>query len=218
MTMFVALEGPEGGGKSTQARRLHATLTARGYDALLTREPGGTGIGEAIRTIVLADHVYGITPETEALLYMAARAQHVAEVIAPALAAGRIVICDRYMDSTLAYQGAGRGLDVSSLRWLQGFAGQDIWPDLTILLDVPVAVGLMRKAHSGEALNRLDTDEHQFHERIRGWFLEAARARPDRWRVIDATAPQAVVEQAVQDTMLRWLKSAEASSVVRGRE
>lgn len=218
MTMFVALEGPEGGGKSTQARHLHAALDARGYDALLTREPGGTPIGEAIRAIVLADHEHGITAETEALLYMAARAQHVADVIAPALAAGKIVICDRYIDSTLAYQGAGRGLSIASLHRLQEFAGRGICPDLTILLDVPVDVGLTRKVRSGEALNRLDTDEHGFHERVRAWFLEAARADPDRWRVIDATAPRIVVEQAVRDAVLRRLEGAEAASVVRGRE
>lgn len=218
MSIFIAVEGPEGGGKSTQARRLHAALNARGYDALLTREPGGTGIGEAIRTIVLADHEHGITAETEVLLYMAARAQHVANVIAPALAAGKIVICDRYIDSTLAYQGAGRGLEVTSLRWLQEFAGRGIVPDLVILLDVPVEIGLTRKANSGEALNRLDTDEHRFHERVRDWFLVAARADTDRWSVIDATAPQAVVEQAVRNAVLRRLERAEAGSVVRGRE
>lgn len=218
MSLFVALEGPEGGGKSTQARRLHAALVARGYDVLLTREPGGTAIGEAIRAIVLADHEHGVTAETEALLYMAARAQHVADVIAPALAAGKIVVCDRYIDSTLAYQGAGRGLDFTSLHWLQDFAGRGIWPDLTILLDVPVEVGLARKASSGEALNRLDTDEHRFHERVRTWFLEAARANPDRWCVVDATVAQTVVEQAVRNAMFRRLERAEAGSVVRGRE
>ena len=218
MSMFFALEGPEGGGKSTQARRLHADLVARGYDALLTREPGGTGIGEAIRAIVLADHEHGITAETEVLLYMAARAQHVADVIEPALAAGTIVICDRYIDSTFAYQGAGRGLALTSLGWLQQFAGRGIRPDLTILLDVPVEVGLARKVSSGEALNRLDTDEHRFHERVRDWFLDAAQADPVRWRVIDATAPQTVVEQAVQDAVLRRLERAEVGSVVWGRE
>ncbi|CCF83340.1 dTMP kinase [Nitrolancea hollandica] len=217
MSLFIALEGPEGGGKSTQARRLHAALDAQGYDAILTREPGGTTIGEAIRAIVLADHARGMTAETEALLYMAARAQHVADVIAPALAGGKIVICDRYIDSTLAYQGAGRGLDITSLRWLQAFAGRGIRPDLVILLDVPVEVGLARKANSGEALNRLDTDEHRFHERVRTWFLEAAGAAPDRWFVIDATAPPAAVEQAVRNAVLRRLEHAEAASVVRGR-
>ncbi len=218
MSLFIALEGPEGGGKSTQARRLHAVLDAQGYDAILTREPGGTAIGEAIRAIVLADHAWGITAETEALLYMAARAQHVADVIAPALDAGKIVICDRYIDSTLAYQGAGRGLDVTGLRRLQEFVGRGIRPDLVILLDVPVEVGLARKASSGEALNRLDTDEHQFHERVRNWFLDAAGADPGRWSVIDATAPQAVVEQAVWSAVLQRLERVEAASMVRGRE
>ena len=216
--MFVALEGPEGGGKSTQARRLHAALVAQGYDVLLTREPGGTSIGEAIRAIVLANHEAVITAETEALLYMAARAQHVADVIAPTLAAGKIVICDRYIASTLAYQGAGRGLDFANLHWLQEFAGWGIWPDLTLLLDVPVAVGLARKVWSGEVLNRLDSDKHEFHERVRDWFLDAARADPDHWCIIDAAAPETAVEDAVRDTVLRRLERAEAGSMVRGRE
>lgn len=205
MTHFISFEGPEGAGKSTQIRRLADALRERGYDVVTTREPGGTAIGESIRSILLTSDHYAMLPETEALLATAARAQHVSEVIAPALAAGRLVLCDRYVDSTLAYQGAGRGLDEQALLELQAFATHDLRPDLTILLDVPVEVGLARREASGEPLTRFDADTHAFHERVRQWFLSAAEREPGRWHVIDASAGEAEVARVVQDVVLSRL-------------
>lgn len=201
MTLFVTFEGPEGAGKTTQMTRLAATLVARGFDVVVTREPGGTAIGEAIRSVLLTPDHSAMLAATEALLHTAARSQHVAEVIEPALAVGKIVLCDRFVDSTLAYQGAGRGLDTAELLRLQQFALRGVWPDLTLLLDVPVEMGLARRLASGEPLNRLDADEQSFHERVRQGFLTAAAADPGRWRVIDASAPTDVVAEAVFDAV-----------------
>ncbi|MBX6342669.1 MAG: dTMP kinase, partial [Thermomicrobiaceae bacterium] len=199
MSLFVTFEGPEGGGKSTQARLLARALEERGYAVVTTREPGGTPVGEAIRAILLGPEHSAMLAKTEALLNTAARAQHVAQVIRPALEAGRVVICDRFADSTLAYQGAGRGLDEAALRELQRFAIGDLVPDLTLLLDVPVAVGLARRVASGEPLSRFDVDERAFHERVRDWFLGAAAREPSRWRVIDAErAPEEVARDVLQ--------------------
>jgi dTMP kinase len=195
MGLFVTFEGPEGGGKSTQIRRLADHLTQRGIAVVVTREPGGTALGEAVRELLLGSRHSDMLPETEALLNSAARAQHVAEVIRPALAQGKVVLCDRYLDSTLAYQGAGRGLSIDDLVTLQSFATCGLWPDLTFLLDLPVEVGLSRRVASGEPLNRFDADSRAFHERVREYFLNAASADPGRWRVIDATDDIATVEQ-----------------------
>ncbi|MDI3341085.1 MAG: dTMP kinase [Sphaerobacter sp.] len=205
MSLFVTFEGPEGAGKSSVVRRLAAELTARGYAVVATREPGGTKIGEAIRQILLAPDHCGMLPQTEALLNTAARAQHVAEVIRPALAAGKIVLCDRYIDSTLAYQGAGRGLDQEELLQLQRFATGGLWPDLTVLLDVPVEIGQARRRASGEPLSRFDADALGFHERVRAGFLAAARSEPRRWRIIDATRGEEEVAQEALAVVLERL-------------
>lgn len=208
--MLITFEGPEGAGKSTQLRLLQEALIAHGYEVEATREPGGTVIGEAIRHILLAPDHCAMLPETEALLNTAARAQHVAEVIAPALAAGKIVLCDRYIDSTLAYQGAGRGLDLEALRALQRFAVDGVWPDLTLLLDLPVEIGQQRRIASGEPLNRFDVDDLAFHQRVRDGFLSAARDEPERWRIIDAAAPVEAVARSVLMTVLERLAHAPA--------
>jgi dTMP kinase len=203
--VFVTLEGPEGGGKSTQARVLAMRLQALSYDVLLTREPGGTPFGETIREILLGSRFSAMLPETEALLNSAARAQHVAEVIRPALESGKLVLCDRFLDSTLAYQGAGRGLDLETLTAMQRFATRGLWPDLTLLFDVPYQVGQARRAASGEPLNRFDSDARDFHERIRQYFLDAARSQPGRWHVIDASASPDVVEREAFEAVARRL-------------
>jgi len=186
--LFITFEGPEGAGKTVQAKRLVDFLRANGTPASLTREPGGTRLGEQVRSIVLAqaqdDHE--IDPLADALLFNAARAQLVAEVIKPALAADEVVVCARFADSTLAYQGYGAGVGLSELRTLAEVATTGLVPDLTILLDVPPAVGLARKAD--DSRNRFEAAfDLEFHERVQAGFVELARAEPGRWRVIDST-------------------------------
>jgi dTMP kinase len=192
---FITFEGPEGGGKSSQLTRLAARLATAGDAPLALREPGGTPTGEAVRSLLLAADGT-LRPETEALLFCAARAELVAEVLGPALAAGRTVLCDRYADSTLAYQGYGRGLDLGRLAALNALATGGLVPDLTLLLDVPVAIGLARRRRDG-GWNRLDAAPEAFHERVRAGFLALAAAEPARWRVIDATGPAEGVAEAV---------------------
>src|SRR5439155_17054633 len=175
---FVALEGGEASGKSTQAARLAGRL-----GALLTREPGGTEVGERIRAVLLDPALAGLDARAEALLMAAARAQHVAEVIRPALAAGRDVVSDRYAGSSLAYQGFGRGLAVDEVRWLSDWATGGLWPDLTILLDVPVEVARRRLG----ALDRFEAEDDAFHERVVDGFRKLAGADPGAWVVLDGT-------------------------------
>jgi dTMP kinase len=184
---FITFEGPEGAGKTLQAQRLVGALEAGGQRARLTREPGGTALGEQIRSIVLAraDGAGGIDARADALLFNAARAQLVSEVIKPALEAGEVVVCARFADSTLAYQGYGAGLPIDELRAVAVVATGGLAPDLTILLDVSPEVGLARKAD--DTRNRFEASFHlDFHRRVRAGFLELAREEPERFRVIDA--------------------------------
>lgn len=185
---FITLEGSEGSGKTTAARHLADWMRARGEDVLLTGEPGGTPLGEEVRRLVL--HLRDVSDDldirADALLYAAARAQHTARVIEPALAAGRHVVCARYLDSSLAYQGAGYGNDADAMRWLQRFATYDLLPDLTILIDVPVEVGLGRK-RKGEWNRFEDTESVAFFETVRGAYLELARAEPERFRLVNGS-------------------------------
>ena len=184
---FITVDGPDGGGKTTLAQRLAEALRARGEDVVLTREPGGTRLGERVRSILLDNETGAHAPLADALLFNAARAQHVTEVIVPALAAGRTVVCARYADSTLAYQGYGGGVPLDDLRRIQAAATQGLRPDLTLLLDVPAETGLARK---GDELTRFETDfDLAFHRRVREGFLAMAHEEPDRYRVIDATQP-----------------------------
>jgi dTMP kinase len=185
---FITLEGSEGSGKTTAARHLAEWLRSRGEDLVLTGEPGGTALGEEVRRLVL--HLRNVSddldPRADALLYAAARAQHTARVILPALQAGRHVVCARYLDSSLAYQGAGYGNDPGQMRWLQAFATYDLLPDLTILIDVPVEIGLGRKRH-GEWNRFEDSEGVAFFETVRAAYLALAAAEPGRYRVVDGS-------------------------------
>jgi len=197
---FVTLEGPEGSGKTTAARHLADWLRGRGVATLLTHEPGGTPLGEEIRRIVL--HMRGMSddldPRADALLYAAGRAQHVARVIRPALERGEWVVCARYIDSSLAYQGGGYGNDMSELRRLQEFATFGLRPDLTLLLDVPVQVGLERTRKRAEWNRFEDTEESAFFEQVRAAYLRLAEEEPDRFRVVDGSGSVADADAAIQ--------------------
>lgn len=202
---LVTLEGGEGSGKSVQAHRLAERLAARGVPALAAREPGGTPVGEGVRAIVLHPPADApIDPLAELLLFEAARAQLVAAVIRPALERHAVVVCDRFADSSLAYQGYGRGLDLSLIERLNGVATGGLRPDLTLLLDAPVEVGLARRRSDG-ALNSLDGQDLAFHERVRQGYLALARTEPGRWRVIDAARPIDEVAEAVWSAVREWL-------------
>jgi dTMP kinase len=194
--LFVTFEGGEGSGKSTQVARLAARLRALGIDPLVTREPGGTPVAEGIRALLL-DPERRPVPLAEALLMEASRAQLVETVVRPALVAGRVVICDRYGDSTLAYQGAGRGLDLALLAAWNDAATGSLRPDLTLLFDVAPGLGLERRRGASGATNRLDREPPEFHERVRRGYLELARREPERWRVIDAARPADELEDLV---------------------
>jgi dTMP kinase len=198
---FITLEGPDGAGKSTQAKLLVAAIEQANVRAVLTREPGGTRIGEDIRSVLLGPDSYAMLASTEALLMSAARAQHVGEVIKPALDRGEWVISDRYVDSTLAYQGGGRGLSMEALRQVQAFATGNLLPDLTFLLDLPVEAGLSRRLGSASETNRLDEESYGFHAAVRERFLALAAAEPERWIVVDASKPEQLVWQDLRTAM-----------------
>ena len=204
---FITLEGPEGAGKTVLARRLAEALELRGHAVRLTREPGGTPLGERVRALLLerSSGDLAIDARADALLFNAARAQLVAEVIRPALEAGEIVLCARFADSTLAYQGHGAGLPVDELRAIADVATGGLAPDLTILLDVDPEVGLRRKAPG--ARNRFEASfDLDFHRRVRAGFLELAAQEPERWRVVDSTRH---VDRVFED-LLGVVRAAEA--------
>ena len=187
--LFITMEGPEGGGKSTQVARLSAFLRAAGHDVLCAREPGGTPTGDAIRDIVQHNGAgEPVAARAETLLFAASRAQLVNRVIAPALAAGRVVLCDRFADSTTAYQGYGRGFDIARIIEINAFAVDGVRPDLTLLLDLDVSLGFERLAGRHAARDRIENEAMAFHERVRAGYREMAAREPDRFRVIDASA------------------------------
>ena len=198
--MFITLEGPEGGGKTTQAQRLAAWLREQGKEVLAVREPGGTTISDAVRHILLDLSTANMDARAELLLFCASRAQLVSEKIMPHLAHGGIVVCDRFADSTLAYQGYGRGLDLDLLRQLLAFATHGLKPDLTLLLDVDVDAGLQRKAGDDE-WNRLDAEAIDFHRRVRAGYLALASAEPERYRIIRADQSFEQVARQIQHTV-----------------
>lgn len=214
---FVTIEGPDGGGKTTQAQQLAAHLTAIGRPVHLTREPGGTWLGERLREVLLArtGSASAIDPLTDALLFNASRRQLVGEVIRPALLAGTTVICARFADSTLAYQGYGSGLPLDRLRTLADIATDGLAPDLTMILDLPVEAGLARKAPGDVTRFEVEFDL-AFHRRVRDGFLALAAADPERFAVIDATASIDVVAAAVRAAVdRRWSTSEPESTIVR---
>ncbi len=202
---FISLEGPEGAGKSTHIRLLEAHLVSLGFDVVLTREPGGTPLAESIRMIV--KHHAGpeiMEPLTELLLLEAARAQHVAQVIAPALAAGKVVISDRFMDSTSAYQGFGRGMDLAWIERLNLAATGGIVPDLTFILDLPVEEGFRRtRGRTPEAAtdDRFESQTFAFHRKVRDGFLRLAAEAPARFRVIDVRSPAEETQRRIQECL-----------------
>ena len=200
---FITLEGPEGSGKTTAARHLAAWLRERGRTVVLTQEPGGTPLGDEVRRIVL--HMRGMSddldPRADALLYAAGRAQHVERVIRPALERGDWVVCARYLDSSLAYQGAGYGNDMAELRRLQEFATGGLLPDLTLLLDVPVEVGLERTRRRAEWNRFEDTEELAFFEQVRAAYLRLAEAEPGRFRVIDGSGSVEEADRAIREAV-----------------
>lgn len=207
---FVTLEGPDGGGKSTQLEPLARALRAQGHAVTVSREPGGTPLGEQVRRLLLESADGGIAPWTEALLFTAARAELVARVIRPALASGAIVLCDRYLDSTLAYQGAGRGLDRQLLGLLQEQATAGLRPDLTLWFDVPVETAIARRRQGQR--DRLDRETAAFHARVREGYRQLAAADPTRWVLIDAGRDPASLRAEVIQVVSARVRAARLGS------
>jgi dTMP kinase len=203
--MFITLEGPEGSGKTSQLPALAEYLRHAGYELVVTREPGGTAVGDQIRDVLMNLENVSILPRTEILLFLAARAQHVEGLIRPALEAGKWVLCDRFGDSTLAYQGYGHKTDLDTLRFLLNYSTGGLQPDLTLLLDVPVKAGLARKLGNTAEWNRLDAYAEAFHERVRQGYLSLASEEPDRWVVIDATLDKVKVQEAMREAIFSRL-------------
>lgn len=195
---FITFEGTDGGGKTTQIQRLTADLSEAGYDICLTREPGGTPISEQIRDMLLNPDHSEMAPTTELLLYAASRAQHVSEVIKPALEAGKVVISSRFADATVVYQGYGRGLDLGRIARLNRIATDGVTPDVTFVLDLPVAIGLQRVQNSRGGLDRLEREEIEFHRRLREGYQIIARQEPRRLKIIDAQVSSDQVYAQIQ--------------------
>jgi dTMP kinase len=202
--MFITFEGPDGSGKTTQLRSLADFLCQHNYQVLTTREPGGTAISEQIRSILFDLKNTQMVPRTEILLFLASRAQLVEQVIRPYLVGGGVVLCDRYADSTLAYQGYGHQVNLDQLKVLIDFATGGLKPDLTLLLDLEAREGLRRREQGGD-WNRLDAYAQAFHQRVRLGFLELARQEPQRWVTIDAGQPADQVQKVIQREVARRL-------------
>lgn len=208
--MFITLEGPDGSGKTMQIPLLAEFIRQQGYEVLTTREPGGTNIGDQIRQVIMRLGNTEMNPRTEILLFCAARAQIVEEVLRPNLARGVVVISDRYADSTLAYQGYGHGLDLDDLQRLLEFTTGGLKPDLTFLLDVDVEEGLKRRQISGGEWNRLDAYTLAFHQRVREGYHKLVAANPQRWRVINASLPPEMVQSSLRQEILEKLHKKDA--------
>ncbi len=193
--MFIVFEGGEGCGKSTQTRALHRRLSKDGFGAILTREPGGTRLGERVRRYLKRTGDTGVSPLAELFLIATARAQLVSEIIRPELEKGKTVICDRFTPSTLAYQGYGRGLDTDAIRDVNDIATDGMTPDLIVLLDMPVEAGLGRK--KSKEKDRFESESLAFHTRVRRGYLDLAKADPERWLVVDGRLPRKAIERTI---------------------
>lgn len=206
--MFITFEGPEGSGKTTQIRLLRDYLQQQGWSVVATREPGGTPIGDQIRACLHDVNNTAMTAAAELLLYSASRAQLVGELIRPALAQGQIVLCDRYADSTLAYQGYGRGLDLAALQQITQFATGGLQPDLTLFLDVAVEAGLARRQLGGDEMNRLDREAVTFHQKVRAGYFQLIAATPARWVIINAERPVPVIQAEIREIVRGRIRQA----------
>ena len=205
--MFITFEGPEGSGKSSVLDKICHQLEHDGFNVVKTREPGGTPISEQIRNIILDKSNTNLEPRTEALLYAASRRQHLVEKIWPALKEGKIVLCDRYLDSSLAYQGNARGLGYENILSINNFATESTFPDLTILFDIQPELGLERiSKNSNREVNRLDLEKLDFHKKVREGFLELAKKYPERFYIVDASQPFLDVCLEVYDLIKYKLK------------
>lgn len=204
--MFITLEGPEGSGKTTAVEAAVKKLQEMGYQIVRTREPGGTPIAEQIRNVILDKSNTAMDGRTEALLYAASRRQHLVEKVWPALKEGKIVICDRYLDSSLAYQGGARGLGIEEVLNINLFATENTWPDLTLLFDIKPEIGLARiNANANREVNRLDLEKIEFHNKVRESFLALAKRFPDRYVIIDASLSRDEVAKATMEAILSRL-------------
>lgn len=200
--MFITLEGPDGSGKTVQMAPLAEFIGQLGHPVISLREPGTSAIGEQIRRVIMSLNNTAMHPRTEILLFLAARAQFVDEIVRPALQEGKWVLCDRYADSTLAYQGYGHQVDLDVLRQLLHFATGGLTPDLTLLLDIDTETGLNRRRSGGGEWNRLDAYPLEFHQRVRQGYLELAARDPQRWVLIDASQPPEMVQSAMRAAIL----------------
>ena len=201
--MFITLEGPEGSGKTTAVEAAVKKLQEMGYEIVRTREPGGTPIAEQIRNVILDKANTAMDGRTEALLYAASRRQHLVEKVWPSLKEGKIVICDRYLDSSLAYQGGARGLGVDNVLNINLFATENTWPDLTLLFDIKPEIGLARiSANADREVNRLDLEKLDFHNKVRNSFLDLTKRFPERFVIIDASKSREEVAQATMEAIL----------------
>ena len=204
--MFITLEGPEGSGKTTAVEQAVKKLEAMGYQIVRTREPGGTEISEQIRNVILDKNNTSMDPRTEALLYAASRRQHLVEKVWPAIKEGQIVICDRYLDSSLAYQGGARGLGIDNILNINQFATEGTFPDLTLLFDIDPEIGLARiNSNASREVNRLDLEKLEFHKMVRNTFLSLAKRYSDRFVIIDASQSREKVAEATIEAILSRL-------------
>ncbi len=199
--LFITLEGGEGAGKSTLSSYIDEVLTEAAWDVVLTREPGGTESGDQIRKILLGGRYTGLSDETELLLLFSARSQHIKEIIAPALSAGKAVVCDRFTDSSYAYQGGGRGITAERIRQLENWMEWRRKPDLTLLFDLDVEAGLRRIDRRGGHADRFEQETPAFFKRVRACYLERAHNEPERFVIIDAAKPVEVVKQQIADIL-----------------